>query len=241
MKTLYALLGVEPDADQSDIQIAYERLKARYPQAKLETDEAARIQFQGIQQAYNTLYNPASRNMYDQRLAKAGVKLAPVADGDYDGSWMSTRNIIIAGLFVLAIAGMWFYHAREQARLQRELVERTLKMEEDKRKEEADIRAAQEQRAEAQAQISAERQAEMHERQLRSDADRSLRDGQIAARQAQQQAAQQTAQQAMVERQQANAEQLAKQRAAFEAQRRMQDDKAQLRSICLQRYGRPDC
>ncbi|HEY4373829.1 MAG TPA: DnaJ domain-containing protein [Burkholderiales bacterium] len=237
MKTLYALLGVDPDAEQSDIQIAYERLKARYPQSKLDTDEAARLQFQGIQQAYNTLYNPALRKIYDQRLAKAGVRIASGPDNGDGSSWMSTRNIIVAGLFVLVIAGMWFYHAREQARLQRELVERTLKMEEDRRKEEADIRAAQEQRIQAQVEANAQSQSEMRDRQLRADADRSLREAQMSSRQAQQQAAQQ----AMIERQQAAAEQSAKQRAAFEAQRRIQEDKAQLRSICLQRYGRPDC
>lgn len=237
MKTLYALLGVEQDVDQSDIQIAFERLKARYPQAKLETDEAARLQFQGIQQAYNTLYNPATRNMYDQRLAKAGVRVAPVPAGDGGSSWASTRNIVIAGLFVLAIAGMWFYHAREQARLQRELVERTLKMEEDKRKQDAELRDAQEQRTQAQADANAQRQAELRDRQLRADADRSIREAQALSRQS----AQQAQQQAMFERQQAAADQAAKQRAAFEAQRRLQDDKNQLRAICIQRYNRPDC
>src|ERR1700744_4819086 len=123
MKTLYALLGVEPDVDAAELETAFLSMKARYPQTKIDADESARLQFQGIRQAYSTLSNPATRAMYDQRLAKAGVKTAPMAESGDSAGWLSTRNIIISGVFVLVIACMWFYHVHEQARLQRELAE----------------------------------------------------------------------------------------------------------------------
>lgn len=235
MKTLYALLGVPSTVDGSDLETAFLRLKANYPQTRLDADESARIQFQGIQQAYSTLANPATRAMYDQRLARAGIKTASVAadDGESVG-WLSTRNIIVAGLFILAIAGMWFYHVQQKARLEREVLERALKMAEDEKKEQAEMRAAEEQRAQARAVSDQQRQSDMRERQLRVEANQSIRESQMQSRQVDSQAA-------MIQRQQAMADQNAKQRAAYEAQRRLQEDKSQLRSICIQRYNRPDC
>jgi curved DNA-binding protein CbpA len=235
MKTLYALLGVSPTVDSSELETAFLRLKANYPQTRLDMDETARIQFQGLQQAYSTLAIPATRAMYDQRLARAGVKTAPVAmDGDESAGWLSTRNIIVAGLFVMAVAGMWFYHVQQQSRLQREVLERALKMAEDEKKQQLEMREAEEQRAQARAVSDQARQGEMRERQLRIEASQSIREAQSQSRQAESQTS-------MQQRQQAMAEQNAKQRAAYDAQRRLQDDKNQLRSICIQRYNRPDC
>jgi len=236
MKTLYALLGVSSSVDSSELETAFLRLKANYPQTRLDADETARIQFQGIQQAYSTLANPAAtRAMYDQRLARAGIKTAPMAmDSGESAGWLSTRNIIVAGLFVVAVAGMWFYHVQQQSRLQREVLERALKMAEDEKKQQLEMREAEEQRAQARAVSDQERQGEMRERQLRNEANQSIREAQVQSRQAESQAA-------MLQRQQAMADQNAKQRAAYESQRRLQDDKNQLRSICMQRYNRPDC
>ncbi|MDB5804418.1 MAG: hypothetical protein JWN73_1740 [Betaproteobacteria bacterium] len=235
MKTLYVLLGVPATVDSADLETAFLRLKANYPQTRLDADETARIQFQGIQQAYSTLANPATRAMYDQRLARAGVKTAPVAmDSETSAGWMSTRNIIIAGLFMVAIAGMWFYHVQQRSRLEREVLERALKMAEDEKKQQAEMREAEEQRAQTRAVSDQQRRSDMQERQLRSEANQSIRESQMQSRQVESQAS-------TMQRQQAMAEQNAKQRAAYEAQRRLQDDKSQLRSICMQRYNRPDC
>jgi len=235
MKTLYALLGVQSDVDSSELESAFLRLKANYPETRLAADETARIQFQGIQQAYSTLANPTTRAMYDQRLARAGVKTGPVvADSGDSAGWLSTRNIVVAGLFVLAVAGMWFYHVHEQSRLEREVLERALKMAEEEKKQQAEMREAEERRAQERAVTDQQRQADMRESQLRNEANQSIREAQMQSRQAESQAA-------MMQRQQAIADQNAKQRAAYEAQRQLQNDKNQLRSICMQRYNRPDC
>lgn len=241
MKTLYALLGVTPDADDGEIEDAFSRLKMRYPDSRLASDDNARIQFQGIQQAYNVLSNPAARRMYDARLARAGVKTAPVPargmDDDESPGLLTTRNIIVAGLFVIAVAGMWFYHVREETRLKKEILERALKMEEEQRARVAAQQEADEQRRQAAQARLDKRQDEMREQQLRNDATRSMREAQQQSAMAQRQAMYEQQNRERQERQ----DQVAKQRAAFEAQQRINNDKQQLRQICMQRYNRPDC
>jgi len=243
MKTLYAVLGVEPTVDQADLEVAFLRLKVRYPQAKLDADENARIQFQGIQQAYNTLVNPDSRTLYDKRLAKAGIRTASAgaSDPDSPAGWISTRNIIVAGIIALLIAGMWFYHSQEKTRMQKEILERALRLAEEEKKREADAREAAEARSQAQQAYSQQRQDEMRERQLRAEASQSYREAQNQSRQAESQAAMLARQQQNEQLARERQEQSNKQRASMEAERRLQNEKQQLRSMCMQRYNRPDC
>ena len=239
MKTLYAVLGVEPDADDTELENAYLRLKVRYPQTKLDADENARIQFQGISQAYKTLSNPDSRLMYDKRLASAGVKTVTVTsrdDGDSAG-WLSTRNIIVAGLMAIIISGMWVYHSRERTRLEKEVADRALQVIETEKQRNAELQQAEEARRQAQFENSQKNQDLARERQQRNETLQTSREAQ------QQQAAAQR--QVMFEQQQqqqrSQQDAMAKQRASMEAERRLANEKAQLRAICMQRYNRPDC
>jgi curved DNA-binding protein CbpA len=241
MKTLYAVLGAEPDADQGDLENAYLRLKARYPQAKLDSDENARIQFQGITQAYKTLSDPDTRAAYDKRLAKAGVRTTTMAVDEHADGWLSPRYMVVGGLIVLMIAGMWFYNAREQTRIQKDVADRTLRLVEQEKQREADQREAEEQRRQMQASNSQQRQDEMRERQLRNEAAASIRDAQNQSQRAESQVMAAQRQQQYDQQNRDRQEQAAKQRAAYEAERRIQNDKQQLRSMCMQRYNRPDC
>jgi len=241
MKTLYAVLGAAPDADQGDLENAYLRLKARYPQAKLDADENARIQFQGITQAYKTLSNPGTRAAYDKRLAGAGVRTTTVAADEREDGWLSTRNILVAGIIALMIAGMWFYNAREQNRIQKDVADRALRLVEQEKQREAEQREAEEQRRQMQAGASQQRQDEMRERQLRNEAAASIRDAQNQSQRAESQAMAAQRQQQYDQQNRDRQEQAAKQRATYEADRRLQNDKQQLRSMCMQRYNRPDC
>jgi curved DNA-binding protein CbpA len=241
MKTLYAVLGAEPDADQGDLENAYLRLKARYSQAKLDSDENARIQFQGITQAYKTLSDPDTRAAYDKRLAKAGVRTTTMVVDEHADGWLSTRYMVVGGLIVLMIAGMWFYNAREQTRIQKDIVDRTLRLVEQEKQREAEQREAEEQRRQMQASNSQQRQDEMRERQLRNEAAASIRDAQNQSQRAESQVMAAQRQQQYEQQNRDRMEQAAKQRAAYEAERRVQNDKQQLRSMCMQRYNRPDC
>lgn len=243
MKTLYAVLGVEPGVGATELEDAFLRLKVRYPQAKLDSDENARIQFQGISQAYNVLSNPDSRKLYDRRLANVGVRTVTATGNEFDepAGWLSTRNLIVVGIIALLISGMWFYHSREKARMEQEILERTLRLAEEDKKREAELRQAEEARRQQQFSANQERQAEMRERQLRNEAAQSGRESSSISANLQRQQLAEQRQQENDRLRRENQEQMTKQRAAQEAERRLYNEKQQLRSICMQRYNRPDC
>ena len=148
VKTLYSVLGVASSAYPEEIDDAFDRLKLQYPKAKLDADENARMRFLAAQQAYETLSNPDARALYDKKLAKAGIKVntqAYAAEGGNTG-WISTRNIIVAGLILILISGMWVYHARQKAREERETVARVLRLAEEEKQRQAELQAAAEAR-----------------------------------------------------------------------------------------------
>ena len=243
MKTLYSILGVAPEVSPDELEQAYLRRKVAYPQAKLDSDENLRIQWQGIEQAYKTLCNPDARTMYDRRLASAGVKTVTVKayDADEPSGWLSSRNMIIAGLVLVLVSGMWFYHAREQTRMQKEIAERLLRIAEDEKRQQAEQRAAEDERRQASLQRQQDRDQENRDRQFQREALQAGREASSQARQADY-AAQSAARQAESQRQQSERnEQMVKRQAQMEAERRLASDKALLRSTCMQRYGRPDC
>ncbi len=165
MKTLYSILGVDPGVSFDDLEQAYLRRKVAYPQTKLDADENARIQWQGIEQAYKTLANADSRAMYDRRLANAGLKIAAVQPVSEEGhGWLSTPNIMVAGIILIIISGMWFYQAREKAKMQKEILEQALRIAEEEKKKQAELRAAEEERRQASYVAQQQREQENRER-----------------------------------------------------------------------------
>lgn len=242
MKTLYSILGVDPGVSFDDLEQAYLRRKVAYPQTKLDADENARIQWQGIEQAYKTLANPESRAMYDRRLANAGLKIAvvqPVAEEGH--GWLSTRNIMVAGIILIIISGMWFYQAREKARMQKEILEQALRIAEDEKRKQAELQAAEEERRQARFAQQQQREQENRDRAFQREAQQI---GQQVSRESQYQSAQaqNAARQEQYQRdQRERAEQAAKRQVQVEAERRLANEKAQLRAMCMQRYNRPDC
>jgi curved DNA-binding protein CbpA len=243
VKTLYSVLGLPASAFPEDIEDAFNRLKLQYPREKLEADEAARTRFLAMQQAYETLSNPDARAVYDQKLAKAGVKISPQAYGlDNSGAgWFSTRNIIVSGLILILISGMWVYHARQKAREQREAVDRILRMAEEEERRSAESQAAQEEHRRAQLEFSQQRQKEYQDRQLRQDAERIGRQVSIQQQNAERQAESQRQRELAQIEQRAREQQYAAQAAERAAQQRIREDKARLRELCIQRYNRIDC
>lgn len=243
VKTLYSVLGLESSAYPEDIEDAFNRLKLQYPKAKLDADETARMRFQAAQQAYETLSNPDARALYDQKLAKAGIKVstqAYVVDDDGSG-WISTRNIIVAGLILILISGMWVYHARQKAREERETAERVLRLAEEEKRRQAELQAQEEARRQTSFEQSQQRQAEARERQFRLESERLGRQVSIEQQNAQRQADAQRRQEQYAIEQRQRQEQAAKRQVEYEAQRRLQEEKRQLRELCMKRYNRPDC
>lgn len=243
IKTLYTVLGLPPTAYAEDIEDAYSRLKLQYPKEKLEADEHARARFLAIQQAYDTLGNPDARAAYDQKLAKAGIRTGAQAYTAEAGGhgWLSTRNVIIVGLTLILISGMWVYHAREKAREERETVERLLRMAEEEKRRQVELQEREEARRQARIEESQQRQAEARERQFRLDAERLGRQSSMEQQNAQRQADLQRRQELQQIELRQRQEQAARQQADLAAQRRLQEEKRQLRELCMRRYNRPDC
>lgn len=83
-KTLYELLQLQPDAQDADIQAAYDRLMQAPPSASPgATHEDRQLHERVLRVAYSTLMNPQSRAAYDaelaaRRLPAHGLSLVPV-------------------------------------------------------------------------------------------------------------------------------------------------------------------
>jgi curved DNA-binding protein CbpA len=251
VKTLYSVLGVETTASDEDIQNAFIRAKVRYPQAKLQGDDAARMQFLAIEQAYATLSNEDTRAAYDQRLAAAGVQTAK-REIVAESAWAGSRNYVIVGAIVLVAAAGWFYQSHQRTKAEKEIAERALKLLEDERRHRADLERLAEERRQAQFESSREdaerRREESARREFQSEAQRSAQQTTVEQRRVQQEAQSQQRQREMEQRRQQQEQlqaerqrQLAQRQMEQDAQRRLAQEQQQLRALCMQRYGRPDC
>ncbi len=82
-KDYYKIMGIEKDATQSEIKIAYRKLARKYhPDVSKEAD--AEIRFKEVGEAYEALKDPEKRAAYDQLGAnwKAGQDFHPPPDWD---------------------------------------------------------------------------------------------------------------------------------------------------------------
>jgi curved DNA-binding protein CbpA len=244
VKTFYSVLGLASTAESGEIEDAFDRIKAQHPKAKLEADENARVRYLAAQQAHEVLSDPEKRALYDLRLAKAGIKVnlssaAIISEGNH--GLLTTRNIIVAGIILILISGMWVYHVREKAKAEKAIAERVMRLAEQEKQRRAESEARAEELRQAAAQSNEERQRKAEERQFQIDAQRASQqvDARLQAdrRQAETQQRQEQAKKDQALRQ----EQLARQQADRDIQRRLQEEKLQLQALCRQRYNRSDC
>ena len=102
-KTLYEILGVKPDANLVDIQIAHEGLLGA---AEGALDPAERV---ALKEAYRILSDARRRAAYDKSLRQR--KLPPVADvvdEDDEPSGRSKTPLVVFAVMVLLVGGWWF-------------------------------------------------------------------------------------------------------------------------------------
>lgn len=71
-KNFYAILGVSPTATFDEIRSAYRQRAKRYHPDYFGKDSSP---FLGVQEAYEVLGDPSSRNSYDRSLREAGLKI----------------------------------------------------------------------------------------------------------------------------------------------------------------------
>lgn len=81
MKNYYDILGVQRTASSEEIQKAYRDLaKKHHPDRNLDNPEAGEI-FKQVNEAYQTLNDPAKRKAYDAQLKGGGAKSASPTGG----------------------------------------------------------------------------------------------------------------------------------------------------------------
>ena len=62
----YDILGVDKDADQKEIKLAYRKLAKKYHPDLNREDRNAKEKFIELKEAYDTLIDPVRRKIYDQ-------------------------------------------------------------------------------------------------------------------------------------------------------------------------------
>ena len=82
-KNYYEILGVEKDATDEEIKLAYRKLAKKYHPDVNKTDPKTKEKFIEIKEAYDVLIDPVQRRIYDQ----AGYNPRNVDFSDFFGRY----------------------------------------------------------------------------------------------------------------------------------------------------------
>ncbi|MFW9938246.1 MAG: DnaJ domain-containing protein [Candidatus Thorarchaeota archaeon] len=95
-KDYYKILGIEKDASEAEIKLAYRRLAKKYHPDLNKNDPRAKDKFIELKEAYDTLIDPLKRRIYDQ----AGYNPQNIDMADLFGRY-NFRNLreILAEIF----------------------------------------------------------------------------------------------------------------------------------------------
>ncbi|MBD3255128.1 MAG: molecular chaperone DnaJ [Candidatus Lokiarchaeota archaeon] len=96
----YEVLGVEKDADQDQIKLAYRRLARKYHPDVNKTDPQAKDKFIELQEAYEVLSDPQKRRNYDQfGFSGVDVDMSDIFSGGIPGIDELFKSIFGGGGF----------------------------------------------------------------------------------------------------------------------------------------------
>lgn len=233
MKSAYVVLGIPGNANEEEIREAFERARAFYTKEKMVENPELMERYAELREAHKILTTPDLRQLHDRKLASgvvSRVRPTRIEVVEEQPSGMGTLKIMGVVVVLMFAIGTYYSEVRETARKERAAAELALqkKTQEEEQKAERERREFELQKAHAAA------LADRKEQQLRADS--QMLSSQITARHAAAAAVQER--NAQMER---NAAAQAERQRRSEAQQRIADDQRQLRNICMQTYGRPNC
>jgi curved DNA-binding protein CbpA len=242
MKSAYTVLGIPGNASTADIEQAYAKAVSHYSKDPMAGDARATQQLSEIRDAYKLLQNPEMRSAHDRKLSAAVNQPAAVPARFVmqaaAPAWY-TKPLVVMGLVVVTLfaIGSYMSHSRDQVRkvqLAQEMAQKQLDAE-------AASKAEAERNQLAQDRARSAANDQNRERQLRSDSNNIARNAAYAT-QAQQASIERQIQNDKrdLERKESQAKQDERQR-AYEAQRRLAQDQARIRELCMLQYRTPVC
>lgn len=226
MKTLYNILGVDPDSTAEQIEKAYSSYFSKLQNGTADlSPEEVNNQLVAIREARTTLTNPILRQRYDQKISASSLQYAETGSSySHDvarGSIFGTKTMLLSGIIILA--GVYLYTSnakeREQLRIahEHEVQMKAVQIAEERQKQEAKIQNLNLDRSDSHAQAE---QLRMSQQQFeRESAQRQQLDLQ---------------RQQMEMQQQQRQEQQEQQR----RQQQLQSDKRMLQQMERDRYGK---
>lgn len=225
-KTLYDLLEVSPTASAESIAAAHQRLAEKYhphaPHNRGAADDGDTLnRYKAINDAFQVLSRPESRQRYDQQLAsKADAAATAAMLAPPPSRRLGWGAVLLAGI---ALIGSWQYQSRQEAEKARALADAERQVQERRALElAAELEKAHlaQETAAARQQAQAERDAQRSYEIANARADAALRAREVAAANA--------ARENRRQQQQVLALEQERQR---EAQQRLERDKATLRQM----------
>jgi len=239
-KTLYDVLEVSAAASPEVIRAAYQRLSEKFDPDRPENagNSALRMQHDAVKEAFLALANPEKRKLYDARLVRGRAVLENVQVVE---PFWTVPKVIVAGLVLVVVAGFYYSHQKEQARLARAEAERQIavaKAKEAQEKARAEIEQA---RIESQRR----RQDQVAEERMRRERESALqrftveqRNQESHASQAARTAERERVQKEAAERRAESQRRSDEMRAQTAAQHQAARDRAELCRIERERYGK---
>ncbi|HXA46177.1 MAG TPA: DnaJ domain-containing protein, partial [Burkholderiaceae bacterium] len=110
-KTLYEILGVEPNAGPEEINTAYQQAIEKFDQ-NVSRDPNERVM---LREAFQVLSNQQKRSFYDISLKNKAPDKVIVSAAEYEGTQTNWQNWIIGVLLVVAVAGWWVANKSSRA------------------------------------------------------------------------------------------------------------------------------
>lgn len=244
MKSAYLVLGIPGNASKEDIELAFANATAFYTASRLASASADVDKFLDLKNAYLILKDPDSRAAHDRKLnasnsvSSARARPAVTVYAEAESSWLTRPfPLIVLAAFLIFSIGYFVNQKRETTA--KELIAKEQKIKQQAAEEvekEAALRAKEESEK-----VQFARKNEQQERQFRQDSDRSFANARIAELQRGYQDMQRDAAAQQAEQRKRFEAASKEQSLAREGQQRLANDKARIRELCFQNYGRSNC